>query len=338
MCDEQGEPVSTEVFRGNTRDLKTFATQVTKAAEWFGCQRVTFVGERGMIKRAQLKDLCEVGFHYITAITKPEVEALLNKGLVQMELFSNEVCELQHDGVRLVLRRNPQRAEQLAASRSDKQASVERLMAQRNRYLEEHPRAQLASAEKKVRAKIGQLQVDRWLRVQAEGGRLRLLVEQAVLEEVSRLDGCYVIKTDLAAEAASQQMVHDRYKDLAKVEQAFRICKTVHLEARPIYVRKEANTRGHVLVVMLAYLVRRELQRAWVSMDLSVEEGLQQLKTLYSMEMKLKGGGSCLQIPVPRAQSRDLLQALDIQLPEALPHRDVRVVMRKKLPQRRRSS
>ena len=159
LCDEQGEPVSTEVFRGNTRDLKTFATQVTKATEWFGCQRVTFVGERGMIKRAQLKDLREVGFHYITAITKPEVEALLNKGLVQMELFSNEVC----DGVRLVLRRNPQRAEQLAASRSDKQASVERLMAQRNRYLEEHPRAQLASAEKKVRAKIGQLQVDRWL-------------------------------------------------------------------------------------------------------------------------------------------------------------------------------
>ncbi len=66
-----------------------------------------------------------------------------------MELFYSEVCELQHDGVRLVLRRNPQRAEQLAASRSDKQASVERLMAQRNRYLEEHPRAQLASARRR---------------------------------------------------------------------------------------------------------------------------------------------------------------------------------------------
>ena len=189
-----------------------------------------------------------------------------------------------------------------------------------------------------MRAKIGQLQVDRWLRVQAEGPRLRLVVEPAALEEVSRLDGCYVIKTDLAAEAASQQMVPDRYKDLAKLEQAFRICKTVPLEARPIYVRKEANTRGQVLVVMLAYLVRRELQRAWASMDLSVEEGLQQLKTLCSMELKLKGGGSCLQIPAPRAQCRDLLKALDIQLPEALPHRDVRVVTRKKLPQRRRSS
>jgi transposase len=49
LCDEQGEPVSTEVFRGNTQDPKTFAAQVKKARERFGCERVTFVGDRGMI-------------------------------------------------------------------------------------------------------------------------------------------------------------------------------------------------------------------------------------------------------------------------------------------------
>ncbi len=337
LCDEHGEPVSTEVFRGNTRDLKTFAAQVTKAVEWFGCEQVTFVGDRGMIKRAQVKDLLKVGFHYITAITKPEVEALLKGGVIQMELFANEVGEVEHDGVRLVLRRNPVRAGQMAASRRDKQASVEKLLAGRNRYLGEHPRASVATAEKKVRNKIEQLRIGAWLRVEAEGRRLRLILDKAAEEEVSRLDGCYVIKTDLSAEAASKQVVHDRYKDLAQVEQAFRISKTVHLETRPIYVRKEANTRGHVLVVMLAYLIRRELSRAWASLDLTVEEGLEQLKTICSMEIKVSGGGSCLQIPKPPAQSRDLLNALDIPLPEALPHSDVRVVTRKKLPQRRTS-
>jgi hypothetical protein len=337
LCDEHGEPVSTEVFRGNTRDLKTFAAQVTKAVEWFGCEQVTFVGDRGMIKRAQVKDLFEVGFHYITAITKPEVEALLKQGVLQMELFAKKVCEVEHDGVRLVLRRNPVRAEQIAASRRDKQASVEKLMAGRNRYLAEHPRAWVATAENKVRNKIKQLKIDAWLRVKANGRRLRLILDKAAEEEVSRLDGCYVIKTDLSAEAASKQVVHDRYKDLAQVEQAFRISKTVHLETRPIYVRKEANTRGHVLVVMLAYLIRRELSRAWASMDLTVEEGLEQLKTICSMEIKVNGGGSCLRIPTPPAQSRDLLNALDIHLPEALPHRNVRVVTRKKLPERRTS-
>ena len=47
LCDEQGTPVSTEVFRGNTQDPKTFAAQVKKASERFGWERVTFVGDRG---------------------------------------------------------------------------------------------------------------------------------------------------------------------------------------------------------------------------------------------------------------------------------------------------
>ena len=42
LCDEFGEPVSTEVFAGNTQDTQTFASQVKKAAERFGCEQVTF--------------------------------------------------------------------------------------------------------------------------------------------------------------------------------------------------------------------------------------------------------------------------------------------------------
>lgn len=36
---------------------------------------------------------------------------------------------------------------------------------------------------------------------------------------------------------ATAQVVHDRYKDLALVEQAFRTCQTTHWELRPWYVR-----------------------------------------------------------------------------------------------------
>jgi transposase len=338
LCDEHGEPVSTEVFRGNTQDLQTFSGQLNKAVERFGCQRVTFAGDRGMIKSAQVNELHEVGFTYITAITKPQVEALLKKGVFQLELFADKICEISHQGVRYVLRRNPLRAKEMAASRADKQARVEQLLADRNRYLSEHPRARVATAKKKVSAKIGRLKISTWLKVKAQRRVLRLVVDEAARQQASRLDGCYVIKTDLPAEAASTELVHDRYKDLALVEQAFRVSKTMHLETRPIYVRKEANTRGHVLVVMLGYLIRRQLSRAWAAIDLTVEEGLEQLKTVCSMEVKVKDGGSCLRIPVPTPQCRKLLNALDIRLPEALPHKDVPVVTRKKLPERRRTS
>ena len=337
LCDEQGEPVSTEVFRGNTQDTKTFAAQVKKASERFGCERVTFVGDRGMIKSGQVEELSRVGFHYITAITKPQIETLLAAGVLQMELFAVEVCEVQQPGVRYVLRRNPLRAEQLAASRADKQAHVGRLLAERNSYLAEHRRAKVSTAERVVRAKIAQLKIQAWLRVEADGRTLKLTVNQPVLDEVSRLDGCYVIKTDLPQSAAAKQVVHDRYKDLAQVEQAFRTCKTTHLETRPVYVRTAEHTRGHVLVVMLAYLIRRELSRAWASLDTTVEEGLHQLQTLCSTELKVDGGGSCLRIPAPHTASCALLTALAISLPEALPHVETHVVTRKKLPERRKA-
>jgi hypothetical protein len=337
LCDEHGEPVSTEVFRGNTQDPKTFAAQVEKARERFGCERVTFVGDRGMIKSGQVEDLSQVGFHYITAITKPQIDTLLAARLIQMELFAAAVCEVQQGGVRYVLRRNPIRAEQLAASRADKQARVEQLRQERNRYLAAHPRAQVATAEKALRAKIAQLKIHAWLQVEAEGRTVKLAVNQPALEEAARLDGCYVIKTDLPESAASKQAVHDRYKDLTQVEQAFRTCKTVHLETRPIHVRTAEHTRGHVFAVMLAYLIRRELSRAWAALDVTVEEGLHQLQTLCSTELKVEGGGSCLRIPTPTPAAAALLEALQIRLPEALPHTDTRVVTRKKLPERRKS-
>jgi transposase len=336
LCDEQGTPVSTEVFRGNTQDPKTFAAQVQKASERFGCERVTFVGDRGMIKSGQVEDLSQAGFHYITAITKPQIDTLIEARLIQMELFAAEVCEVEREGVRYVLRRNPFRAEQLAASRADKQAAVEQLRQDRNRYLDKHPRAKVATAEKVLRVKITQLKIHAWLQMEAEGRTLKLTVNQPALEEASRLDGCYVIKTDLPESAASKQVVHDRYKDLTQVEQAFRTCKTAHLEMRPIHVRTAEHTRGHVLVVMLAYLIRRELSRAWVSLDVTVEEGLHQLQTLCVTEVKVEGGGSCLRIPTPSVAAATLLKALKIRLPEALPHTETAVVTRKKLPTRRK--
>jgi hypothetical protein len=335
LCDQEGEPVSTEVFRGNTQDPATFAWQVKKASERFGCERVTFVGDRGRIKSGQVQDLARVGFHYITAITKPQIKTLLEAGILQMDLFDAELCEVSHEGLRYVLRRNPLRADELSAARADKKVSVERLREALNRYLAEHPRARSVTAERTVRAKISQLKLDSWLAVEVEGRSLKLTVNQLALDEVSRLDGCYVIKTDLPESAASKQVIHDRYKDLEEVEQAFRTCKTAHLETRPIYVRTAEHTRGHVLVVMLAYLIRRDLSQAWTSLDITVEEGLNQLQMLCSTEISLDGG-SCLRIPTPSPASLPLLQALHIHLPKLLPHTETRVVTRKKLPERRK--
>jgi hypothetical protein len=336
LCDDVGDPVSVEVFRGNTSDVKTFAHQIAKVADRFGCTKVTMVGDRGMIKSAQIEQLEEKeGFHYITAMTKPQIETLIHKGVVQLSWFDEKICEVESDGIRYVLRRNPQRVEDLKRSRQDKQASVSRLLEKKNLYLAEHARAKVGIAQRDVASKIVQLKLDGWLKVAAAERDLRLQEDSTALTEASLLDGCYVVKSDLPREYADAQTIHDRYKDLTLVEQAFRTSKTVHLEMRPWFVHIEKNTRGHALVVMLAYLIARYLRQAWDALDLTVDEGLDQLTTLCAAQILVKDEVRCNQIPVPRDLSQKLLKAADIHLPTALPCLGARVVTRKKLTERR---
>ena len=154
--------------------------------------------------------------------------------------------------------------------------------------------------------------------------------DQEALKEEALLDGCDFIKTNLPKKKADQKMVHDRYRDSAQVEKAFRTSKTSRLKVRPFYMRREKNTCGRALVLMLAYLLLRRLQQAWEGLDLTAAEGLKQLATLGAIEVKLKGQGSYLKIPTPGEDSQKLLEALNIGLPNALPHRKMTVVTRKK--------
>lgn len=334
LADADGFPISVEVFRGNTSDPSTFASQVQKAAERFGVREVTFVGDRGMIKSAQIEDLRAHGFHYITAITKPQVEVLLRRGVLQLGLFDERVTEVAFEGVRYVLRRNPVRAAELAGTRASKVAKVIETAAERTRYLGAHARAHMDAALRKVAAKIEQLKVSGFVSARAEGRAIGMEVNDAARAEVSRLDGCYVLKTDLRAEVAAAGEVHDRYKDLADVERAFRTMKTVHLEARPVYVRKASRTRGHLFVVMLAYAVARELGELWRALDCTAEEGIQELSALTALDVPGEGPTVSL-IPEPRELSRRLLESAGVELPTALPVRAGVVDTRKKLPAER---
>ncbi len=166
LCNGEGQPLSIEVFPGNTADTQTMASQIRKAAERFGGGEVTFVGDRGMIKGPQIQELTDQGFHYITAITKPQIEALVKNGVIQLQLFDERLAEITtNEGVRYVLRRNPVRAAEMAAARQDKQRTIAGLVARQNVYLAEHPRAQVAVALRKVARAIERLRLSAWLSV-----------------------------------------------------------------------------------------------------------------------------------------------------------------------------
>ena len=114
---------------------------------------------------------------------------------------------------------------------------------QQNQYLAEHPKADEYKALKKAWEKEGRLKLNNYLTITCYERRIKIEVDEEYLAKDDELDGCYCIKTDLPAEAASTDKVHDQYKDLGEVEMAFRTCQSGHLEVRPIFVRTEKRTK-----------------------------------------------------------------------------------------------
>jgi Transposase DDE domain len=336
LCDEDGHPVSIEVFPGNTQDPHTFASQLAKVRARFGVQEITFVGDRGMIKGQQIEDLVQYGFHYITAITKPQIEKLLRQGTFQLDLFDQELAEvLADEGLRYVLRRNPVRAQEVRDTRHAKLATLQAQVAKQNQYLTDHPRANAQGAVQKLVARATTLRIADWVELTLAERAITLTVNTRAQQEAAKLDGCYVLKTDLTPQQAHKEIVHDRYKDLASVEQAFRSCKTAHLEVRPIFLRREARTRAHAFVVMLAYQIIQYLTACWSALDLTVEEGLHALATLCLVEVSPQNAASYHCVPTPRDAIAHLLRNADITLPKAFALSGTRVSTKKKLQSER---
>jgi len=325
-----GAPVAVRVFAGNTCDTATVAEQVRSLAEGFGVKEVVLVGDRGMLKKKQTDLLHEHDFHYITAITKPQIRTLLEKDVIQLGLFDNELCEVQDGSVRYVLRKNPQREAEIANSRNDRIKTLNRLVQEQTQYLSLHAKAKVEVAQKKIQDRASRYGFNDIVEVVISERTVSLVIDEDAKQKASVLDGCYVLKTDVLSSQLSTEAVHDRYKDLAEVERAFRTCKTGHLELRPVFVQKESSTRGHVFVVMLAYLVERELDRLWRQIEITVPEAIDNLGSLRGVVIRL-GQSSCQKIPTPTGRTKELFDAANIRLPEVIPMREVKVVTRRKL-------
>ena len=116
MTDQEGCPISLEVFRGNTKDTATLRTQITKIRESFGMQKVVMVGDRGILQNDELnKEIIPVGLDWITGMRRSEIQSVVDQTNFQMSLFDEQDlveihCDL-YPKDKLVLCRNPLQAE-----------------------------------------------------------------------------------------------------------------------------------------------------------------------------------------------------------------------------------
>ena len=184
----------------------------------------------------------------------------------------------------------------------------------RNLYLKEHKKAKSEVALRKVEDKISRLKLKTIVSTELKGRNIIVKTDNEKKKKEEELDGCYVVKTDVPEENLSTQTAHDRYKDLGKVEFAFRTMKTTLEKIRPIFVRKKEHTRGHVFVAMLAYMIVKYITDKSKELNLTRQFIIESLDKIQYLEYQYKG--KTMKI-VPRnllEHQKQIVQELNLKL------------------------
>jgi hypothetical protein len=269
LCASNGCPVAVEVFEGNAADPTTVANQVEKLKQRFRLSRVVLVGDRGMITDARIETMLKpAGLDWITALRAPTIKALAAAGTVQLSLFDErdlaEVTSPDFPGERLVVCRNPLLAAERARKRDDLLAATEAALARIAKAVSRKTKP-LRGADQ-IGLAVGQVfdrfKMAKHFELTITDDSFSFTRNADAIAAESRLDGIYVVRTNVPAEQLAASDVVASYKSLSRVERAFRAIKTVDLEVRPIHHRLADRVRAHLLLCMLACYVEWHLREA----------------------------------------------------------------------------
>jgi transposase len=274
LTNAEGCPVAVEVFEGNTGDPTTVASQVSKLRQRFHLKQIVLVGDRGMLTSARIREDLkpQTGLQWISALKSVQIQQLVKGGALQLSLFDqHDLGEIQHTsypGERLIACRNPLLAEERSRKRNELLEATEKQLkkiveATQRKKKPLRGRKEIGLAVGKI---LGRYKMGKHFSLFIEEQGFRCERKQANIEREAALDGIYVIRTSVPAEALSSENVVGCYKRLSDVERAFRSLKSVDLKIRPIYHHLSERVKAHVLLCMLSYYVEWHMRRALAPM------------------------------------------------------------------------
>jgi len=250
ILDGDGRPICSEIWPGNTTDVKTLLPVVDRLRSRFGIGSVTVVSDRGMISQKTMEELERRGMKYILGAR------LRSQKEVKEEVLSRA------GAYRMV--RGPRKGSKDPSPLKVKQVLVEdrryvvcwnmeqaRKDVRRREHLIENLRRAVEKSEAK--AFVGNKGYRRFLKSEGE-----FIVDEEKVKADARYDGKWVLRTNLTTEELGTEGVALRYKDLWMVEEAIGSMKSI-LENRPIYHKCDETIRGHVFSSFLALVLLKEL-------------------------------------------------------------------------------
>ena len=275
ICSQDGCPIAVEVFRGNTKDETTVSAKILEIKEKYGVENAIFVGDRGMITKAQFEKIqTQEAFqiHTISALTHSQIEKLCEREDVQLSMFDEKnIVEVvdPEKGIRYGLCKNNARA---ADEGQTRRALLEKTRIELDKIARGKRKVDDGDLGIRVGKVINKFKVGKFVQSTIIDGTFSWSFDEAKIREEEQFDGCYVIFTNVPKEDMEIEEVVRSYRKLINVEQAFRNLKTVQLDIRPVFHKTDNRVDCHVFVCMLAYYLMWNMkQRIKPLMESDVE-------------------------------------------------------------------
>lgn len=278
LLDNNGIPITYELFPGNTMDQSTLTQSVEKLRSLYKLEKITVVADRGLNSGTNLEYLGKGGHDFVISYTLKRSSdsfkelvwsddgwqdivdlatgEITSRSKVVEQGLEVKVPITQDDGNGKKKRGRPKKyniesipvkihltwsAKRAAKDRSDRERILERL---RKRLDKPY---QLKASVKRGCNQFLQMELD------TDNWKL----DEKKIEEAARYDGYYAVITNNLT--LSTEQVTKIYGGLWKIEESFRILKT-DLRACPVFVWNDEHIKGHFAMCFISLCMLRYAQ------------------------------------------------------------------------------
>ncbi len=234
-----GYPLAYKIFEGNTYEAHTLIEVLDEFKQAYNLSDLIVVADSAMLSKANIEHLDKADYRYILGGRVKNESKQIKRKILALGLSDGQsgVVEKQQ-GARLIVNYSAKRA---TKDQLNRQKGLDRL------------RERMKSGNL-TKANLNKRGYNKFLSLE---GNVRIEIDEAKVAEDQRWDGLkgYQTNTDL-----SKQDVIDNYRQLWKIEKAFRITKH-DLKIRPFFHRLPRRIHAHVCIAFAAYKVYKELER-----------------------------------------------------------------------------
>lgn len=233
MVSKEGFPVAYEVFPGNTFEGHTIIPVIKDFIERHGVKEFTVVADAAMISSENIRQLTQNKINYIVGARLGNIPSALletiDKSIVRED---GKSIRIKTDSGYLICSYSSVRY------RKDKYEMDKQI---------EKAKQVIAEPSKSKRLKF----------TRAKDQKIEL--NEALIEKTQKLLGVKGYYTNLEASVADNKTIIERYHELYKIEQAFRISKS-DLQTRPIFHFKEQPIKLHILICFMALVISKHIE------------------------------------------------------------------------------